>query len=205
MAEDLTQDGNDLHQLAPMLDKAQEILQSEHLTGLADSGYYEGNQLKACEEKNITVYVAIPDKSQVLAEQGRFTRDEFNYDAEHDCYICPQEQRLTRTGKPHKKNNNGLIRYQSKACDCRACPLRAQCLTEPAKVKQIQRWEEEAVIERHRKRMQQNPGTMKQRAAPAEHPFGVLKQRAGMSHFLMRGLEKCRGEFSLMVLAYNLT
>ncbi|MGH8552728.1 MAG: transposase [Methylococcales bacterium] len=46
---------------------------------------------------------------------------------------------------------------------------------------------------------------MKQRAALAEHPFGILKQRAGKSHFLMRGLEKCRGEFSLMVLAYNLT
>jgi len=35
--------------------------------------------------------------------------------------------------------------------------------------------------------------------------FGTLKHRARMHHFLMRGLEKCRGEFSLMTLAYNFT
>ena len=44
---------------------------------------------------------------------------------------------------------------------------------------------------------------MKKRAALVEHPFGTLKNRAGAQHFLMRGLEKCRGEFSLMVLGYN--
>ena len=44
---------------------------------------------------------------------------------------------------------------------------------------------------------------MKKRAAIVEHPFGTLKHRAGINHFLMRGLEKCRGEFSLMTLAYN--
>ena len=72
-------------------------------------------------------------------------------------------------------------------------------------IKQIQRWEHEAVIERHKQRMEQKPGIMKKRGALAEHPFGVLKHRAGMNHFLMRGLEKCRGEFSLMVLGYNFT
>jgi len=39
VAEAVCQDGNDTHQLAPMLAKAQDILQSEQLTGLADSGY----------------------------------------------------------------------------------------------------------------------------------------------------------------------
>lgn len=98
-----------------------------------------------------------------------------------------------------------MTHYKSKAVDCRQCPLREQCLGEKSAIKQIQRWEHEAVIERHQQRMDQKPGIMKKRAALAEHPFGVLKQRAGMNHFLMRGLEKCRGEFSLMVLGYNFT
>jgi len=51
--------------------------------------------------------------------------------------------------------------------------------------------------------MGQRPDAMKQRAALVEHPFGTLKNRAGAQHFLMRGLEKCGGEFSLMVLGYN--
>jgi len=205
VAEEVTQDGNDSHQLAPMLAKAQDILQSENLTGLADSGYYEGNQIKTCEDQNITVYVAIPDKSKAIAAKGRFTREQFNYDREQDCYVCPQGNPLTASGNPHQKNGKQLTCYKSKATTCSQCPLREQCLGEKATIKQIQRWEHEAVIDRHKQRMEQKPGIMKKRGALAEHPFGILKYRAGMNHFLMRGLEKCRGEFSLMVLGYNLT
>jgi hypothetical protein len=47
--------------------------------------------------------------------------------------------------------------------------------------------------------MEENPQPMCQRGALVEHPFGTLKHRAGIHHFLMRGLKKCRGEFSLGV------
>ncbi len=43
-----------------------------------------------------------------------------------------------------------------------------------------------------------------QRGGLVEHPFDTLKHCAGL-HFLMRGLEKCRGEFNLMALFYNFT
>ena len=205
VAEAVTQDGNDVHQLAPMLAKAQAILQSENLTGLADSGYYEGKQIKTCEDQKITVYVAIPDKSKAIAAKGRFTREQFSYDPEQDCYQCPQGKCLTASGKAHQKNGKWLTCYKSKVAECSQCPLREQCLSEKAAIKQIQRWEHEAVIERHKQRMGQKPGIMKKRGALAEHPFGVLKHRAGMNHFLMRGLEKCQGEFSLMILGYNFT
>ncbi|MGZ4979090.1 MAG: IS1182 family transposase [Methylobacter sp.] len=205
VAEDVTQDGNDVHQLAPMLAKAQDLLQAKNLRGLADSGYYEGNQIKTCEDQHITVYVAIPDKSKAIAAKDRLTREQFSYDSEHDRYRCPQGNPLTASGKAHQKNDKWLTCYKSKVADCSQCPLRGQCLSEKAAVKQIQRWEHEAVIERHRQRLEQKPGIMKKRCALAEHPFGILKHRAGMNHFLMRGLAKCRGEFSLMVLGYNFT
>lgn len=44
---------------------------------------------------------------------------------------------------------------------------------------------------------------MRRRAALAEHPFGTLKCRTGYRHFLVRGLDKVRGEWSLMALCYN--
>lgn len=78
-------------------------------------------------------------------------------------------------------------------------------MTEKTKIRQIERWEHEVIIERHQERMKENPQAMRQRGALVEHPFGTLKHRAGINHFLMRGLKKCRGEFSLMVLTYNLT
>jgi transposase len=205
VASEVTQDGNDHHQLSPMLEQAQEVLQSDKLTGLADSGYYDGDQLKICEENQITVYVAVPDSQKVMKKRGYFTLDEFTYDAEQDCYICPQGQALTPYGKPFQNNNKWRMRYASKVKDCRVCPSRGKCFSPKSARRQIQRWEHEEVIERHKARMKQAPETMKKRGALVEHPFGVLKHRAGMHHFLMRGLEKCQGEFSLMVSSYNLT
>ena len=51
--------------------------------------------------------------------------------------------------------------------------------------------------------VQWNP-PVKARQSIVEHPFGTLKHWWGHSHFLMRGLKKVRGEFSLSALAYNL-
>jgi Transposase DDE domain len=49
------------------------------------------------------------------------------------------------------------------------------------------------------------PGRLQTRAKLAEHPFGTLKCRAGYRHFLVRGFDKVRGEWSLMALCYNFT
>ena len=40
--------------------------------------------------------------------------------------------------------------------------------------------------------------------ATVEHPFETIKQWMNGGAFLMRGLDKVRGEFSLTALAYNL-
>ena len=69
----------------------------------------------------------------------------------------------------------------------------------------IQRWEHQEVIERHKRRMELGEGKMRERGKIVEHPFGTLKNRCGLHQFLMRGLEKCRGEFGLMTMAYNFT
>ena len=179
VAEAVTQDGNDSQQLMPMIDKAQDILASTNLTVLADSGYYEGNQIKQCEDQHITVYVAIPDKSKGIKAQGRYTRDQFKFNAESGVYTCPQGIPLTRYGTPHQINNKTYDRYKSKASACKQCPVRSQCLTDKANSKQLIRWEHEDVAERHQTRMHNSKGIMRQRAALVEHPFGTLKRRAG--------------------------
>lgn len=204
VAEAVTQDGNDSQELMPMTNKAQGILASKNLSVLADSGYYEGNQLKQCEDQQVTAYVAISDRSSVNT-QGRYSRSRFTYNAESDTYSCPQGMSLRRYGRPHQINNKTYARYKSKVSACKQCPLRAQCLTEKSTAKQLMRWEHEDVTERHQARMQNSKGIMRRRGALVEHPFGTLKRRAGWDQFLMRGLNKSQGEFSLMVLGYNFT
>ncbi len=59
------------------------------------------------------------------------------------------------------------------------------------------------MIDRHRRKMSAGAPWMRQGAALVGHPFGTIKRWAGMDHFLMRGHEKCLGEFSLMTLGGN--
>ncbi len=205
VAHDVVQDGNDSHQLASMLAKAQDVLASENLEGVADSGYHSGPEIKACEDQGIRVYVATKKPTTKASKRGRFSQQDFPYDAQQDHYLCPQGHRLLANKNPQTIAGKTMIRYRISATTCNACPLRKQCLTDKTQNKQIMRWEHQAMVEEHDERMQQNPQKMRQRSEWVEHPFGTLKHRAGIHHFLMRGLDKCAGEFGLMVLAYNFT
>ena len=206
VASEVVNDGNDTGQLHAVADAAKQALGIETLTVLADSGYYNGETLKDCEADGITAYVPPPQRNGRLAAQGRFSHEEFRYDADADAYRCPAEA-LLRPMNGHKEDASGkrYILYVSRKSDCGTCPLRGRCLTDKADRRTIYRWEHEDVLERHRARMADAPELMRRRSALAEHPFGTLKCRAGYRHFLVRGFDKVRGEWSLMALCYNLS
>jgi len=204
VASEVVNDGNDTGQLYKMAKAAKEELGVETLTVLADTGYYNSNALKDCEDNAIVAYVPPAKRSARLEAQGRLSHEEFIYDAEADAYRCPAGQLLT-PGEGRKVNTGGRIeiRYTSRKADCDACPLRSRCLSAKTPRRTVYRWEHEAVLERHRARMKDAKVQMRRRAELAEHPFGTLKCRAGYRHFLVRGFEKVRGEWSLMALCYN--
>ncbi len=202
VAEDVVQDGNDTARLEPMMTKAGEAMRTEGLTGLADSGYYSLVHLKGCEDRGMDVYVPIPEQPACKGNGGRFGSEDFRYDAQDDTYVCPAGQRLARSKSAPKRGELYFV-YRSAAAICRECPLSDRCLAKGQSSRKVERWEHADVIERHRRKMSAGSPWMRERAALVEHPFGTLKRWAGMDHFLMRGLDRCRGEFSLMVLGYN--
>ena len=85
---------------------------------------------------------------------------------------------------------------------CRDCPLRTRCTDNQFRT--VSRLENEAVLDRMQERLAKRPEVLNQRRETVEHPFGSIKQWMNQGAFLMRGLEKVRGEFSLTALAYNL-
>jgi hypothetical protein len=93
------------------------------------------------------------------------------------------------------------IQYSSPAA-CAACAIRARCTGGPWR--RINRWENEAVLERMAKRLAARPGILDLRRETVEHPFGWIKQWMNQGTFLMRRLKNVRAEFSLTALAYNL-
>jgi transposase len=206
VASEVVNDGNDTGQLHAIALAAKETLGVETLQATADVGYFNGEMLRACEADAIVAYVPEADKNNRLAKQGRFTLKEFSYDAEQDVYRCPAGAEL-RPMEGYKQDAGGKlhVRYAALQSVCSECPLRSRCLTDKARRREVHRWEHQDVIDRHRARMAQAEATaiMRRRAALAEHPFGTLKCRAGYRHFLLRGFDKVRGEWSLMALCYN--
>ena len=208
VASEVVNDGNDTNQLHTMAAAARDVLGVETLQAAADVGYYNGSTLQACEADAIVAYVPEAEKNNRLAKQGRFTLNEFTYIAEQNIYRCPagaelrpmQGYKVDAAGKRH-------VRYAALRSICDPCPLRSRCLSGKARRREIYRWEHQDVIERHRARMAQADAAtmMRARSALVEHPFGTLKCRAGYRHFLVRGFDKVRGEWSLMALCYNFT
>lgn len=206
VASEVVNDSSDVGQLHAMAKAAKDALEAEALQALADEGYYSSLELKACEDDGITAYVPVPEGRGRLGKKGRFSLKDFSYDPAANAYRCPAGEQL-RPMEGHWQNASGRteIRYASSTKICGACQLKARCLSPKASRRTIGRWEHEDVLERHRTRMQGAGALMRRRSGIVEHPFGTLKCRAGYRHFLVRGLDKVRGEWSLMALCYNFT
>ncbi|MBV9752327.1 MAG: IS1182 family transposase [Hyphomicrobiales bacterium] len=199
---------SDAGHLYEMAKAVKDTLEVKSLQVVADAGYYNSEDLKACEDEDIKAYVPLHEGNAKLEKQGRYTRKTFSYDATTDSYRCPAGQSLHPTKKLWT-NASGRVerRYLGSTASCGRCPLKMSCLSPKAKYRSIFRWEHEDVLDRHRQRMASEDAAelMRRRSAIVEHPFGTLKCRAGYQHFLVRGFDKVRGEWSLMALCYNFT
>lgn len=205
IACEVTDEGNDLRQLEPMAKQAKQELGVETLNVVADTGYFNGQHIKACIEAGISPYVPEQDTQKRMIQEGRYSRQDFDYDAKLDGYRCPAGQLLTRSGSYTNKSGNLMLRYRCKGPICAQCEHKARCLSPKTPVRQFDRWEHEGIVEAHRKRMShQGREMMRQRGILAEHPFATLKLGGGHSHFLLRGKDKVSTEAALLMLSYNL-
>ena len=199
IAHEVVNVGNDRAQLADMSKKAKVVLGVEKLDVVADRGYFDSEEILACDRAGITVTLPKPMTSRAKA-QGRFGKQDFRYVADEDVYVCPADQRLTYR---YTNEENGLSRHHYWTNVCPSCPIKELCTT--GKERRLTRWEHEHVLEAVQRRLDENPQAMRQRRETVEHPFGTLKSWMGATHFLMKRLKNVRTEMALSVLAYNLT
>jgi IS5 family transposase len=189
----------DMGLLTQTAEPAKEILGVEQIAVVADRGYFKIEDIEACEKAGMEPYAPRPQRGPSV-RAGLFRKDEFQYDPESDTLLCPGGQRLY----PYSSSVlRGLekINYANRQA-CRDCPIRSRCTNN--RFRSVSRLENEAVLDRMQARLAQRPQVLAQRREAVEHPFGTIKQWMNQGAFLMRGLEKVRGEFSLTALAYNL-
>jgi transposase len=199
ITHEVTNEGSDRSQLSPVAKEAKAILEVENLDAVADRGYFNSEEILACEEAGITVTLPKPMTSNAKAE-GRFGKQDFRYVAEEDVYVCPAGQKLAYSFTTEDK---GLVLHRYRTGACQSCAIKHSCTT--AKERLISRWEHEHVLEAVQRRLDEHPEKMRQRRETVEHPFGTIKAWMGATHFLMKTLPKVATEMALHVLAYNLT
>jgi len=198
VAHEVINEGTDRSQLSPMSKKAKQELETDTLDVVADRGYFNGDEILACDRAGITVTLPKPLTSGVKAK-GRYGKQDFRYVAKEDVYICPAGERLTY----HYTNveaGRTLRRYWTNLCQ--DCAIKHLCTT--GKERRIARWEHEHVLEDVERRLDENPEKMRTRRQTAEHPFGTIKSWMGYTHFQMKTLKNVRAEMALHVLAYNI-
>jgi transposase len=198
---EVVQDANDLQQLSPMAQGAQQQLGVQQLKVVADAGYFSAPQLAACESAGIETFVPANRHAsgQSKGTKAIYPKEAFQFDPVRDSYRCPGAQELERAGQ---SLHAGLIRIEYHNPDaCRRCPLRPQCTQ--GEYRRLYRSIDEASVERLAQRVKQRPDLIASRKTIVEHVFGTLRLW-GQDQFLTRGLAAVRAEFSLSCLAYNL-
>jgi transposase len=199
VAEDVTNSAGDRDQLSPMATAAQEVLDGATPVVVADRGYYHGTEIKACLDAGLTPLVPRPLTSANEA-RGLFTKDDFRYDRARDLYCCPAGQELIFRTTTLELDRT-IKSYRTSACG--RCALRSRC-TRNKDGRKITRWVDEQLLEEMEERLRCDPALFAQRKELSEHPYGTMKRAMEQGYFLLRGLRKVRGEFSLTTLAYNL-
>ncbi|MDP9975385.1 transposase [Variovorax paradoxus] len=199
VTHEVTNIGNDRSQLSKMAMAARDAMGKDKLQALADRGYFNGTELKACEDAGIATYVPKPMTSGAKA-QGRFDKSDFIYIARDDQYQCPAGERAIYRFNTIERNGLNARVYWTSACP--RCAMKDECTT--SDYRRIRRWEHEEVLERVQQRLDRNSDAMTLRRRTVEHVFGTLKHWMGSTHFLTKTLAHVSTEMSLHVLAYNL-
>jgi transposase len=198
---EVTNEVTDQGQLSTMAKKAQETLGVQTLEVVADRGYYNGEEVKACEQSGMTVYVPKPNNSSNL-KRGLFTKEDFIYEPQKDCYRCPAGKELSYR---FDSVEQGRAVHSYEIYGCNSCELKSKCSINKRGRRRITRWVDEAILEAMARRMTEHPKKAELRKCLVEHPFGTIKRAMKQGYFLMRGLSKVGAETSLTILAYNLS
>ena len=225
VANDVTNNQNDAPQLVPMVEKVLENvkeLQRQKLSEreqrknlihiLADAGYSSGKNLSELEKEPYKQKVEsyIPDTNYANRERGKgynkdspFHRSKFIYNQKENSFTCPAGKILHFIGQ--HDSHGVLCDVYENTKDCKRCPYYGECTTSKTG-RRIQVSEYQPLIDQMRQKLSTQDGKRiyALRKITVEPVFGNLAQNLGFRGFLLRGLEKVSGEFSLMCIAHNL-
>ena len=147
---EVTNDGTDRSQLSHVANETKTALGVDKLDAVADRGYFNSEDILACEVAGITVTLPKPMTSNAKAE-GRFGKQDFRYVAAEDIYVCPAGEKLAYH---YTTEENGLVLRRYWTNVCQSCAIKPTCTT--GKERRITRWEHEHILEAVQRRLDEH-------------------------------------------------
>ncbi len=195
-------DTSDLKQFALQIDQANEVLEEQCLAACADAGYADADELEKIDAQDIKVIV--PSKRQAQRKEPEpFSKNEFKYDKEHDCYYCPKEHKL-KLSTVYKKTGDKYYMITDKKL-CYTCQHWGLCTTGKSG-RRLFRSHNEDIVEKFESQYKEEDSQKiyAKRKDRVEHPFGHVKKNLKTDSFLMRGRDGVQAETSLLATCFNM-
>jgi len=204
VAADITQETTDHHELRKMVEVVEQNLGALPKEASADAGYSSYENLEYTQQKGLDAYMpddffaALEKKDQ---SEKRYHKSNFQYDQIRDVYICPEGKNLRRLQEMKRQGKPPFIIYRGESC--KGCAVKEECTKGSAR--RITRDGRENLVEAMREKLRSEEGRAiyKKRLYTVEPVFGNMKWNRRRIMMSLRGLEKVRGEFSLMCLVHN--
>ncbi|MBC7982124.1 IS1182 family transposase [Candidatus Parcubacteria bacterium] len=194
---------SDRTQTVQVAAKAESISGQIYTDLLADSGYASYDNYEEFEKQNKNIY--IPDQQMNMETekaQNPYHRNNFIYNEEKDCFICPENKILpfysTSIHKRFKAQTNVYI--------CKDCPsCEKQSLCTKGKHRQICIEQREWIRKKIRNRLNSIEGKIKYLTRMRiESVFGNIKHNLNYVHLYLQGIQKTTAEWQLICIGHNL-
>ena len=194
-------DSSDVNQFAEQIQQAQEVLEKRCEVACADGGYADTSELKKVDDQGIEVVVPSRRQASHQKQEKPFSKGQFRYDSERDCYFCPEGKTLHYQYTDEKR---GKKYYRiSEASVCRSCVHFGRCTTNK-NGRCIMRLELEDLREKLEAQYQASQEIYARRKSRAEHPFGHIKRNLKTDSFMLRGKDAVQAETSLLATCFDL-
>lgn len=183
-------EGQENQEMLELVEQHEHHTSSKVTTVVADSQYGTNENFAECYERGIRSHMAdLQWKNRNKStRQGIFSLEEFRYDPQEDCYLCPAGQRL-KCGSydSHRKR----YQYRIAGSICNACALKPQC-TRSSQGRTLKRYLKQEEIDRarlesHSTRARQD---RRRRKTLIEGSFADATNNHHFKHARWRGLER---------------
>ena len=116
---------SDINQFASQITQAEQVTGKECEISCGDAGYADTEELEKIDSRGTKVIV--PSQRQALhnPEEKPFSKDNFIYDKEQDCYYCPEGHKRVYEGM---QEWGKTIAYRVKNANiCKQCKSYGEC------------------------------------------------------------------------------